>query len=175
MFLLATPTLYYNFLELHGIEDIDDFMSFDEIYFNKDYSILDPPSNRDLSTILIKKMLAVKLGMALGFRTIKGIHSLFITPSTLLPLPPGVVLILPSDLHNNHPLYHPLLPLVPLPPSLLQLHPVSGIAIRLTSLTTCNLKMRHNGVPSIVFYVPQLQATTPLTFLTPYMFLLFML
>jgi hypothetical protein len=54
-----TDTLL-QFVEYHGINDIDDFKSFDELDFIKDYSVIDPPSNRAFSSISIKKLLAVQ-------------------------------------------------------------------------------------------------------------------
>jgi hypothetical protein len=50
-----------SFFEFHGIEDFDDFMSFDEIDFDKTYSELSKPDILlPLSTSLIKKLLSMQ-------------------------------------------------------------------------------------------------------------------
>jgi hypothetical protein len=55
-----TDTLL-SFFEFHGIEDFDDFMSFEEVDFDKHYSYLSNPDMLlSLSTSLIKKLLSVQ-------------------------------------------------------------------------------------------------------------------
>ena len=61
-----TDTTLLSFFEFHGIEDFDDFMSFEEIDFDKAYSNLDNPDTLlSLSTSLIKKLLSVQSWYAL--------------------------------------------------------------------------------------------------------------
>ena len=55
-----TDTLL-SFFEYNGIEDIDDFMSFSDVDFDKSYSTIeDPTISQRLSPILIKKLMSVQ-------------------------------------------------------------------------------------------------------------------